>query len=113
VTGVARKPILISSSSALLSARMSFATYCTPFRERNSFSCSHAPQPGCEYTTTCLAMVSSSSRKDRAGSLLVDWFRPLWGRSIRRSRLMALDACLGPGVAHYYHWRLMIPADPV
>jgi hypothetical protein len=59
VTGVARKPILISSSSAFLSARMSFATNCTPLRERNSFSWSHAPHPGWLYTTTCLAMVSS------------------------------------------------------
>lgn len=61
VTGVARKPNLINSSSAFLSARISFATNCTPLRERNSFSWSQLPHPGCVYTTTCFAMASSVS----------------------------------------------------
>ncbi len=57
VTGVARKPRLSNSWSASGSLRMSLFTNEMPLRERNSFSCSQLPHPGCEYTITSFAIL--------------------------------------------------------
>ena len=48
VTGVALNPRAMSSSSQRGSCVMSRDSKGMPFRERNSFSRSHGPQPGCQ-----------------------------------------------------------------
>ncbi len=48
VTGVAEKPIVVSSSMARSSALMSFSVKAMAFWRRNSFTLPQNSQPGCE-----------------------------------------------------------------